>query len=275
MAQLRIATWNLERPTLTGDVKNSLRLDKIREINADLWVLTETSSAIALDGYAGLASGSESGYHRAGENFATIWSRWPIRRRLPTFDSSFTVCAEVESPVGLMVVFGTIITYANDRGPDGVARRWEEHRKSIRAHGADWWRLRQEFPNHIFCVAGDFNQSRDGSGWYEDAQSVKMLSAALDNSNLKCVTEGDMRASGHLKSRASIDHICLSKSLTTQDVTMSAWEGTNADGCRMSDHNGVVVEIMAQSGSRGDFSPSPHTTLQAGPHRAVPEKFSR
>jgi len=25
----------------------------------------------------------------------------------------------------------------------------------------------------------------------------------------------------------------------------------------------------AQSGSRGIFSPSPHTTLRAGPHRAV------
>ena len=32
-----------------------------------------------------------------------------------------------------------------------------------------------------------------------------------------------------------------------------------------------IDEILAQSGSRGVFSPSPHTTRHAGPHRAVPK----
>ena len=246
MANLRIATWNLERPKPNAHSKNSRRIEKIREINADIWVLTETSSAIALAGYDSLASESQPGYHSIGESFATIWSRWPVRRKLPTFDPFFNVCAEVESPAGPMIVFGTIITYANDKGPDGKARRWEEHRKSIGSHRADWLRLRQEFPNHLFCVAGDFNQSRDGSGWYEDAESVKILSAALDGSDLQCVTEDDMRANGTLKSRASIDHICLSKSLVSQGITVGVWEGTTDDGCQMSDHNGVVISINAQ-----------------------------
>lgn len=246
MANLRIATWNLERPKPNARSKNLLRIEKIREIDADVWVLTETSSAIALDGYVSLASETQPGYHSTGESFATIWSRWPIRRKLPTFDPFFSVCAEVDSPAGPMIVFGTIITYANDKGSDGTARRWEEHRKSIGLHGADWLRLRQEFPSHLFCIAGDFNQSRDGSGWYEDAESVKMLSAVLDRSDLQCVTEDDMRARGHLQSRASIDHICLSKSLAMQGVTVGAWEGTTADGSQMSDHNGVVIDVNAQ-----------------------------
>lgn len=252
MANLRIATWNLERPRPNAHSRNSRRIERIREVDADIWVLTETSSVIALDGYVSLASESQPGYHSTGENFATIWSRWPIRRKLPTFEPFFTVCAEVESPAGPMVVFGSIITYANDKGPDGTARRWEEHRKSIESHGANWWRLRKEFTDHLFCVAGDFNQSRDGSGWYEDAESVKMLSAALDGSDLQCVTEGNMRASGHLKRRASIDHICLSKSLATQGVTVGAWEGTTVDGCRMSDHNGVVIDINVRPCSQQD-----------------------
>lgn len=243
LAHLRIATWNLERPKLNGQTKNSRRLEKIREVDADLWVLTETNSTITLDGYASLASEGQHGYHSTGENFATIWSRWPICRRLPTFDAFFTVCAEVNSPAGPMVVFGTIITYANDRGLNGTARRWEEHRKSIEAHAADWDRLRKEFPDHLFCVAGDFNQSRDRSGWYEDAESVKKLTSALDRSSLLCVTEDDMRAKGLLQSRASIDHVCLSQSLATQVVAVGAWEGTTVDGRRMSDHNGIVVDI--------------------------------
>ena len=243
MTHLRIATWNMERPKLNVHAKNSRRLEKIREIDADLWILTETSSAIALDGYASLASESQPGYHSTGESFATIWSRWPIRRRIPTFDSFFAVCAEIDSPLGPMAVFGTIITNANDRGPNGSARRWEEHRKSIESHGADWYRLRKEFPDHLFCVAGDFNQSRDGSGWYEDAESLKMLTSALECSSLLCVTEDDMRAKGFLQTRASIDHICLSQTLATQVVSVGAWEGTAVDGYRMSDHNGIVVDI--------------------------------
>ncbi len=245
MTAIRIATWNLERPKQNGHSKNLRRIEKIHEINADLWVLTETHSAIALDGYACLATPSQSGYHTDGESFAAIWSRWPIRRAIPTFDPYFSICAEVDSPAGLMLIFGTIITYANDPGPDGKARRWEEHRKSIAAHSADWLRLREKFPNHLLCVAGDFNQSRDGSGWYEDADSVAKLSLALNHSSLKCVTELDMRANG--LSRATIDHICLSKPFANGVRTIGAWEAKAPDGCKMSDHNGVFIDVDAQS----------------------------
>jgi hypothetical protein len=254
MTVMRIATWNLERPKQNGHSKNLRRIEKIREINADLWVLTETHSAIALDGYACMASPSQPGYHAEGESFAAIWSRWPIRRAVPTFDPYFAVCAEVDSPVGPMIVFGTIITYANDPGPNGKARRWEEHRKSIESHAADWRNLRDQFPNHLFCAAGDFNQSRDGSGWYEDAESLKKLSAALERSSLQCVTEIDMRAKGLLKSRASIDHICLSQSLAKQVFSVGAWEGTSQDGFKMSDHNGVLIEVDAQPCGQPDLA---------------------
>lgn len=165
MTTMRIATWNLERPKQNGHSKNLRRIEKIREIDADLWVLTETHSAIALDGYACLATPSQLGYHAKGESFATIWSRWPIRQAVPTIDPYFAVCAEVDSPAGPMLVFGTIITYASDPGRNGNSRRWEEHRKSVVSHASDWRRLREQFQTHLVCVAGDFNQSRDGSGW--------------------------------------------------------------------------------------------------------------
>ena len=244
MSGLRIATWNLERPKQNGHSRNLRRIEKIHEINADLWVLTETRSAIALDGYSCLASPSQPGYHSNGESFAAIWSRWPIRRAVPTFDPYFAVCAEVNSPAGPMLVFGTIITYANDPGSDGTSRRWEEHRKSIASHASDWNRLRDEYPNHLFCVAGDFNQSRDGSGWYEDAESVRKLSLALDQSSLQCVTELDMQAHG--LSRATVDHICLSRELAIRVRAIGAWEGKTNDGSKTSDHNGVFIDVDPQ-----------------------------
>ena len=243
MTSLRIATWNLERPRPKAYATNHRRVEKLREIDADLWVLTETHSAIALDGYHCVAAPGQAGYHRDGESFATIWSRWPIRRAIAPFDPHFCVCAEIDSPAGPLLVFGTVITYANDRGPHGTSRRWQEHRRSIDAHAADWRRLREAFPRHLFCVAGDFNQSRDGSGWYEDAEASRTLSAALAQASLHCVTELDMRARGLLRSRASVDHICLSQPLAGQVHAVGAWEGTADDGLRMSDHNGVVIDV--------------------------------
>lgn len=240
MTTMRIATWNLERPKEKGYSKNLLRIDRIHAINADLWVLTETHSAIALDGYYSLASQRLPSY-LDGESAAAIWSRWPIRQAVPTFDPHFSVCAEIESPHGPMLVYGTIITYANDHGPEGTSRRWEEHRKSIIAHATDWLRLKTLFPGHVLCIAGDFNQSRDGSGWYEDAYSVSALSGALARASLQCVTEIDMRANG--LSRATVDHICLSQPFSGGVCRVGAWEGKTEDGCRMSDHNGVFVDV--------------------------------
>ena len=81
---IRIATWNLARPKEKGWTKNQRCLNKINEINADLWVLTETNSAICPNSnYAVQKSHPIEGYHRTGEHLATIWSRWKIRRSVP------------------------------------------------------------------------------------------------------------------------------------------------------------------------------------------------
>jgi hypothetical protein len=173
--RFRIATWNLERPKQNGWIKNQRRLNKIHEIDADVWVLTETNKAIELPSdYKPIASSSYQ-EHTAGENLSTIWSRWKVLCSLPTFDPTYAVCAEIDSPFGAMIIYGTVITYANDPGITGTAKRWEEHRRSIQQHHEDWLRIQKQYPNHLMCIAGDFNQSRDRSGWYEEKQSVQML----------------------------------------------------------------------------------------------------
>jgi len=132
------------------------------------------------------------------------------------------------------------ITYANDRGPKNISKRWVEHRKSILKHSENWQRIRTDYPDRHFVVGGDFNQSRDGSGWYEDAESVQLLTDALQKSSLTCVTDLDVRKEGMLESRASIDHICLSEGL---EADFSVWEGSTSDNLRMSDHNGVLIDL--------------------------------
>ena len=241
LPRLRIATWNLARPIRNGHQKNARRLARIQEIDADIWVLTETISTLAIDGYSSVFAPSLANYHKEDESFTSVCSRWPIRQTLPTFDPYFAVCVEVDSSVGPMLVYGTIITYANDQGPNGTSRRWEEHRKSLAAQVADWQHLRRKFPNHSFCIAGDFNQSRDGTRWYADPQSVEFLTRALDESSMQCVTEMDMRAAE--LSRTSVDHICVSQNLGANVRRVGAWEGRTPDNCVMSDHNGVYADI--------------------------------
>lgn len=118
-----------------------------------------------------------------------------------------------------------------------------EHRKALRAQIDDWTNLRRSHPQHILVIGGDFNQSRDGSGWYEDAESVALLSKSLKELDVRCLTQEDFRVKFQLE-RANIDHICVSASSCARPITVGAWPGT-VNGVRMSDHNGVYVDIDA------------------------------
>lgn len=240
--RFRIATWNLERPCQKGWEKNQRRLNQIHAIDADVWVLTETNKAIELQGYEFVAS-SACPWERyeAGENLVTIWSRWKVLQPIETFDSLWTICAEVDSPFGAMLIYGTVIPYANYEGNSGTAKRWEEQRRSIQQHHEDWLRLQQKYPHHLICVAGDFNQSRDQSGWYEDKQSVDMLTAALQDLSLVCVTQDNFQKKG--LSRSTVDHICLPASLESHVVEVGFWEGKTLENAKMSDHNGIFVDL--------------------------------
>jgi hypothetical protein len=239
----RIATWNLERPAKYGYTKNAIRLEKIYEIDADIWVLTETNSAIDLSdrGYKAIASPPIENYHKKGENLATIWTRLPIARQIETFDSTAAVCGEVESPFGPILVYGTVIPYADDKGEDGNSKRWEEHRKSLLLHHQDWLRIRREYLDRLFCIAGDINLSLDGSGWYENARSIEILNNALEDLEMVCVTKDNYQKTKGL-SRSTIDHIFLPKSLSDRAM-VEVWEGTDPRGEKMSDHNGILVDL--------------------------------
>jgi endonuclease/exonuclease/phosphatase family metal-dependent hydrolase len=239
--RFRIATWNLERPRQKGWIQNQRRLDQIHQIDADVWVLTETNKAIDLGSdYEAIASIPWENYHQTGENLTTIWSRWKRLRTLQTFDNHWAVCVEIDSPFGAMLIYGTVLPYANDKGISGTAKRWEEHRRSIQQHHEDWLRIQKQYPDRFMCIAGDFNQSRDNSGWYEEKQSVEMLSTALEDLSMVCVTHQNFQKD---VGRSTVDHICLSKRLVDYQESVSAWKGKTSEGKKMSDHNGVFVDL--------------------------------
>lgn len=241
LTELRIATWNLERPTLNGVAKNGLRMEVMRHKQADVWVLTESSIAIQLNGYTVAATPSVTAYHRAGEHYTAILTRWPVQQVLDTWNNQVSICVEVRSPLGPAIIYGTIIAYANYRGLDGTSRRWVEHRKAVEAQGRDWLNLRRQFPGHLFVLAGDFNQSRDGSGWCEDGVSGRLLTHHLAAAGLTCLTEANLNEAFKL-GRSTVDHICVGPSHRVRDWTVDAWPGTFY-GRRLSDHNGVLAQV--------------------------------
>ena len=250
MSRMRIATWNLDRPTKNRVNARQERLDQIARIDADVWVLTETDRTLRIGEYPPVATmRPEPKRYSDSEAYAAIHAKLRLHQvPVETFDSRFAVCAEVpDSPIGPLLVYGSIITYHNDGVMEGTAKRWELHRASCVAHAADWAKFRGAYPNHTLIAAGDFNQALDRVGRYRDAESTRLLWDAFNGADLKCLTASDFVAEGKLKSRHSVDHIAVSKhSMQNLDFSVAAWEGTTADGVKLSDHNGVMVTLTGR-----------------------------
>ncbi len=181
---------------------------------------------------------------REGEAVAAIWFRASEFEQLgtvPTADPREAVCVELMSKIGPLLVHGSIIPYHGYKGATGQSAQWVEHKRAIAWHREDWLRLRSQFPHHHLIAAGDYNQHRDGVGTYGSHEVRNLLSMALQDADLLCVTEEDFVANGKL-TRHNIDHVCMTSALATNLIQVDAWEGT-LEGKRLSDHNGVLVSI--------------------------------
>jgi hypothetical protein len=259
-SQLRIATWNLGRPGPSGVERNAAIITKLAEINADIWVLTETNICISPGhAYNSWSSPANQPFRRPGERATMIWSRLPIRRTFPTFlgmglrddaanpvypsysvlgaHASPAVCAEVVTLIGPLLIYGTIITWSGDRGPRESSGYEEEQRRSIPLYSDDWARMATEGP---LCVAGDFNArlripaASDTRG-SETRMTRDGLNTALERSELVCTT---------FELAYCIDHICLSRAWAKRAGEPEQFQGCyEADERPVSDHQGVFIDL--------------------------------
>lgn len=255
---MRIATWNLERPSARKIEKIKALKKQMSLVEADIWILTETNSCVS--------PGPEFKWQRSstpitgperyaeGENRTTIWSRLPLSETdIESHDPETAVCAEVEHAGRLMLVYGTIIPYqhAGTRYPyrfEGAnvcgKKCWELHYESIGNHSVDWQRLRDRFPNHQTVVAGDLNQNRGGRHWYGTKKGRELLGHALVEAKMTCVTEGEIQSMDGSQLSPAIDHLCLDHGLATLDNTVRGWLPERPrKGKAFSDHAGVYVNI--------------------------------
>jgi endonuclease/exonuclease/phosphatase family metal-dependent hydrolase len=246
--KFRLATWNLDHASNNGRPVDR-QIEQIGSIDADIWVLSETCDKVDL-ARAGYRSATPERRNKYGSFWTTVWARLPysIGESLPVHDDDTVTCVEIGTPRGALMVYGTIITWHGDRGADQASPNWVEHHKEIDAQGDDWARLRELHPDRPLVVAGDFNQTRDGSRKYCSADSVERLSAQLDRNDLACVTEEDFGKAGKLtvgpkkgSYRHNIDHICLAAPL--QAMKVGVWDHFTGEH-ELSDHNGVFADLI-------------------------------
>jgi hypothetical protein len=112
---MKLSLWNLMRPNSKTVSRNSIFLDKLTSINPDIIILTETNSIInPVKHYNSISTTPlpelyENIQYQPGENRVTIYSKYPILKQIPTADSYSSVCAEIATPYGPLIIYGTII----------------------------------------------------------------------------------------------------------------------------------------------------------------------
>jgi hypothetical protein len=255
--KMRIATWNLDHAS-NSSRPVPLQIYQIKRFAPDIVVLTETCEDVDLraEGYQFTLATTKNCH---GKHFSTIWSIFPIKKEYSTFDSKTAVCAEIETPIGSIIFYGTIITYHGDQGSDGMSKPWTEHYKAIEAHGEDWFRILQECTQKVpLVVAGDFNQTRDNSfRSYGTKFGRDLLSRELSRCRLRCLTAEDFGATGKLNpdpskgwTRNNIDHIFVTDEAFSV-LNVGAWDHFTESGRFLSDHNGVYVDLAQPAAADG------------------------
>ena len=218
---MRIATWNLERLIKK---KNQQILEKLNEINADILVLTETSSKIQLENYNFVSTEPLPNFfdnikYDNGENRVSIFTKYKILTQYRTFDNYTTVCADIETPNGRLTVYGSIIGVFGNRQP-----RFDN---DLNGHLTDFERI---ISSNMVCIAGDLNVIFSGRPWPSRRAKDTLLNA-FDKYNLTNTTS---------EIDANVDHIILSNEfLRDKNIHIETW---NIDKT-LSDHVGHVLNL--------------------------------
>ena len=232
---MRIATWNVER------LKHRKYLDKIlsaiEDAKADILVLTESDERINPKYRYGFHTprlhDAPFDYHMPGrykdytvsdfynptENRVSIYTNYPCVKEYETYDKYTSLCVELETQAGNLLVYGTIIGILGNRD--------DSFKQDLLLQVKDYERL-SKVGN--ICISGDFNCSF-ADNYYFTNFSRYTLSTSFAHNNISLLTANQPKC---------IDHIAASKKFVGDSkVNVFEW---NLDKS-LSDHKGVVAEI--------------------------------
>lgn len=235
MSKLRIGTWNLD--CAEGSCGRVLQRAVLLSHRADIWVLTETHDDVSLHPDFQAARSEQQDIQvaprrlREGSRWVTIWSRYPIRE-IEVRDRQRTVAALVESPEGLIAVFGVVLPWPGS-SPGFVP--------AVEALADEWKALRSSLPDASLCVAGDFNADMDtGAGFPGEVATTTFLKR-IRECGLVCATGPERTPRGWFAT-PPIDHVLVPTKWAGNAEVIDGWHGTLA-GDKLSDHGGLIVQV--------------------------------
>lgn len=221
---MRIATWNIDLMKHGADKIQTA----CEHIQADILVLTESDDRVQLN-YEHCfhtptppdIEGTRFGVIRYAptEHRVSILTDYPCLRKYITADPYTSLCVELETERGLLLVYGTIIgSYdVTTIFPQDLARQIPDFQK-LAAVGKD------------LCVCGDFNCCFSGQCWPSKLGKETLLQSFSQN-HLKLLTQHQPEC---------VDHIAISEPFVSGvDVHVEEW---NLDR-KVSDHKGIAVSF--------------------------------
>lgn len=227
---VRIATWNIERLKYKIKLAEIIRFSNI--LDADIFVLTETDEQVQLDHRYCYQTTKlvevPSTYllpamYKSTENRVSIFSNYPCIRQHETYDKYTAICVELATPMGNLLVYGTIIGINGNRHPSfksDIVRQCEDF-KRLAAIGS-------------LCICGDFNCTF-ADNYYFTKYGRDALEQIFLDSKMNLLTRNQ---------RECIDHIAISQDfIGNGNITVAEWNC----GKSLSDHKGTLVDIFVQN----------------------------
>jgi len=215
---MRIGTWNLE-----GRWTDAHRL-LIEAMDCDIWLLTEVSERLSMDGYHLHRSKALMAQKR---HWAGILSRRPL---IPMPDPH---PASAMAQMTDLTVCSSILPW---KGSGGHAP-WIGARHVDRTE-ATLIDLDRALPRSALVWGGDWNHALSGKEWAGSIGGRRHVLDLLEGRGMQVPT-ADLahRIDGLL----SIDHIGLSGDLACQQATR--FIAQDPDGRRLSDHDGYLLAL--------------------------------
>lgn len=217
-----IATWNVER------LKHKTSLERIKaeceQIGADILVLTETDQRLRPNFKycyeTPLLAAIQPDYYAPTENRVSIYTNYPCVRQHETYDAATSLCVELETERGNLLVYGTIIgIYGN---------RHLSFKEDLRKQADDVSRLSRLGDG--FCICGDFNCSF-ADNYYFTKLGRSILLETCSQNGIRLLTESMPEC---------IDHVAVTAEFVgNSSVQIEEW---NLDKC-LSDHKGIAVTL--------------------------------
>jgi hypothetical protein len=237
---MRIGTWNVEYGI---GLRNAGRLARLREYAADIWVLTKTHRDLDLsDTHVALTSNPRP-RRREGSTWVTIWSRFPLVRRLTVPDPRRMAAGLFAGSDGPVAVAGVVLPWHSDTGEEPAEPppdMWAQHRRVIDEQvPALLQAIRAEAGSASRILAGDFNTDFRPPYAYGDEVARGSLERLLTADGFVCHTAGSLYPPP-APPRTLIDHVCTDFGTA---VRIDTWPGADGQNPRLSDHPGVVVSL--------------------------------